>query len=63
MVRILEACFSLIRSISEAMVVDFPAPVIPVTRTSPCFRSRMSSQILLGKPIDSTLGIFRDRRG
>ena len=56
-----QAVFSLIRPTSEAIVVDLPAPVIPVSRTSPALRSMMSSQTLFGKPIFSMGGTSSDR--
>ncbi len=59
-VIIRQALFSLIRSIIEAMVVDFPAPVMPVTRTRPCLRAMMSSHTLFGKPISSSFGMSID---
>ena len=47
----------LILSIREAIVVLLPAPVIPVKRTRPCLRLRMSFQTSLGKPMDSGVGM------
>ncbi len=56
-----QARFSLMRWMSEAMVVLLPAPVMPVKRQSPCFRRTISCQQVLGKPIFSGVGMSLPR--
>ncbi len=45
-----------IRSINDAIVVDLPAPVTPVSSTRPDCRLIISCHTLFGNPISSTRG-------